>query len=113
MDIESGLELGKIPLTAGEASLPPPPPETKHRKNPEDDDYYLVPIPPWTAREIAITALATTTVVMSIIIVLLPFLNPLVLITGILGIIVPPYAALQEQKITDCKGRLSMNNKSL
>ena len=70
------------------------------------DDYYLVPIPPWTAREIAITALATATVIMSIIIVLLPFLNPLVLITGILGIIVPPYAALQEQKITDCKGRL-------
>ena len=70
------------------------------------DDYYLVPIPPWTAREIAITALATSTVVVSIIIVLLPFLNPLVLITGILGIIVPPYAALQEQKITDCKGRL-------
>ena len=70
------------------------------------DDYYLVPIPPWTAREIVITSLATSTVVVSIIIVLLPFLNPLVLITGILGIIVPPYAALQEQKITDCKGRL-------
>ncbi len=47
MDPESGIELGKVPLTQGEASLPPPPVSTKGRRNPEDDDEYLVPIPPW------------------------------------------------------------------
>ncbi len=103
MDIESGFELAKVPIHQGEASLLPPPGHLKHRSNPEDDDEYLIDIPPWTTREVFVAALATCAVTLSIIIVLLPFLNPFVMVTGILGIIIPPYSALQEQKITDCR----------
>lgn len=106
MDVEKGIELKETLVTKGEASFPEIGPRDRS-VNPEDDDVYLVPIPPWTFREIVVTFLATGAVVLSIIILLLPFLNPLVAITGIFGLIVPPYAALQEQKITDCKGAYS------
>ncbi len=103
MDVEKGIELKETLVTKGEASFSFS--DRRDRSvNPEDDDKYLAPIPPWTLKEIIVASLATIAVVLSIIILLLPFFNPLVAITGIFGLIVPPYAALQEQKITDCKG---------
>jgi hypothetical protein len=104
-EIKSEYEL--IDVSKGEASLPPPPVSTKpprRKGNPEDDDKYLVPIPPWTPREIIVACLASCSVVLGIVLVLIPFVNPLVFVTGIIGIVLPPYSALQEQKITDCKG---------
>jgi hypothetical protein len=105
MDIEASPQERELPLFSGEGSLPAPPVNTKgRRKNPEDDDIYLVPIPPWTTREIIIAVLATISAVIGIVLVLLPSFYPIVMITGLLGLTIPPYSALQEQKITDCKG---------
>jgi len=70
-------------------------------ENPEDDDVLLGDIPPWTLIEIAVTAVATLTVG-SAIGVLLISSNPLVIATGVLGLLIPPYSAFQEQKKTDC-----------
>ncbi len=110
MDIEKGakaIEMQEVLVTKGEASLPSPPPTPRDRsKNPEDDDKYLIPIPPWTIKEIFVASLAGIAVILSIVITLLPYMNPFVFVTGIFGLVVPPYAALQEQKITDCKGKL-------
>ena len=104
MDYENTFELVNLPLTQGEASLPPPPATKKVRRpNPEDDDVYLIPIPPWTAKEICIACIATVTVFGSIVTLLIS-INPFATAMGILGILIPPYSALQEQKITDCKG---------
>ncbi len=50
------------------------------------------------------TALAAVTVVLSIIALLIS-LNPFVTATAICGIILPPFSAYQEQKITDTKGK--------
>ena len=111
MDIEQGvkaIELNEVLVTKGEASLPSP---RDRSKKPEDDDKYLAPIPPWTIKEIIVASLATAAVILSIIILLIPYINPFVAITGIFGLIVPPYSALQEQKITDCKGELIQNGR--
>ena len=35
--------------------------------------------------------------------------NPIIYATAIAGIIIPPYSALQEQKITDCKALKETN----
>lgn len=104
MDSESAFELAPVPLLNGEASLPPPPVDTKNRKNPEDDDKYLIQIPPWTVREMIVTGLATIATIFSLVIIFIPFLNPFVFLTGLLGLFIAPYSALQEQKITDTKG---------
>jgi len=70
-------------------------------ENPEDDDVLLGDIPPWTPLEISVTALATLTVV-SAIGALLISSNPFVMGTGLLGLLIPPYSAFQEQKKTEC-----------
>lgn len=36
-------------------------------------------------------------------------INPIIYLTAIAGIIIPPYSALQEQKITDCKALKETN----
>lgn len=35
--------------------------------------------------------------------------NPIIYLTAIAGIIIPPYSALQEQKITDCRALKETN----
>ena len=56
MDIENGLEMGKVPLTNGFEDSP----EIKSIQSgsPEDDDVYLEELPPWTLKEIVIAVLA-------------------------------------------------------
>ena len=105
MDIEAA-EQGPVPLMSGEASFPPPAQvhSNERSSNPEDDDEYLTEIPPWTVRELIVAGLATCATILSIVIVFIPYLNPFVFITGILGIFIAPYSALQEQKITDTQG---------
>lgn len=63
MDLENGIQMGKIPLTEGVASLPSP---KSHKVmlghpdfDPEDDDEYLTKIPEWTFREMAIAGVAS------------------------------------------------------
>lgn len=111
MDTGYALELGPIPLISGEGSLPPPPPvhANNSKMNPEDDDKYLTRIPPWTVRELIVAGLATVATILSIVIILIPFLNPFVFVTGLLGIFIAPYSALQEQKITDTKAMQQTN----
>jgi len=76
--------------------------------NPEANDVVLQDIPSWTPLEIIVTGLAGATVVISIIALVLSS-NPFVLATGILGIIIPPYSAYQQQKITDVKAITETN----
>ena len=66
MDLESGIEMGKVPLTKSEADLPItkgvadfPELSTVHSGSPEDDDVYLEELPEWTAKEVVIVVMAT------------------------------------------------------
>jgi len=70
--------------------------------NPEDDDNLLEKIPTWTALEITITILAAVTLLVSIATILISP-SRVVLITGVIGFLVPPYSAFQEQKVTECE----------
>jgi len=72
-------------------------------KNPEDDDDLFEDIPDWTWLEITITGLAAVTVVASIGAVLIST-SRIVLVNGLVALLIPPYSAFQEQKITECKG---------
>ena len=72
-------------------------------QDPESNDDLLEDVPAWTLKEIAVSALASVTVVVSICCVFISK-NPLVIVTGVIGLLIPPYAAFQEQKITDIKG---------
>ena len=101
---------GKVPATmlSGEASLLPPPPvrtnNSNTTRNPEDDDEYLTEVPPWAIKELIVAGLGICATILSIVIILIPYLNPLVFITGILGVLIAPYSVFQEQKITDTQG---------
>ncbi len=115
----------KSPLTEGGASLP----DVDGYKNsvtsltskfdptkfedddydPESDDIYLKNIPNWTVREKIVATVAGGSVISASLALIVASLNPVVLITGVLGIIIPPYSALQEQKITDCKAMRETN----
>jgi hypothetical protein len=62
MDLENGIQMGKIPLTDGVSSLPSP---KSHKVmighpdfDPKDDDEYLKKLPEWTIREMAIAGVA-------------------------------------------------------
>jgi hypothetical protein len=62
MDLENGIQMGKVPLTEGASSLPSP---KSHKVmlghpdfDPEDDDEYLKKLPECTFREMAITGVA-------------------------------------------------------
>ena len=73
---------------------------------PEDDDRELKEIPDWTVREIVVTSLAGISSFLSLFSMFaLP--NPLVYLSSVMGIILPPYSAFMEQKITECEGRRS------
>lgn len=106
MDLESGIQMGKVPLTEGEADTVEV--NTVHTGSPEGDDVYLEELPPWTKKEIFVAVMATGSVTMSILAMLVSA-NPFTTVTGVLGLILPPYSALQEQKITDCKAMRESN----
>jgi len=69
--------------------------------NPEDDDVLLGDLPPWTLKEVSVTGLAAATVATSIGVLVITS-NPIAMAAGVIGLLVPPYTAFQEQKITDC-----------
>lgn len=69
--------------------------------DPEADDVLLGDVPPWTPIEISVSALAGVTVVTAIAALLISS-NPIVVATSVIGLLVPPYTAFQEQKKTDC-----------
>ena len=73
------------------------------KENPENDDEVLEDIPPWTPLEIVVSVLAALTVAVSIGLLLTSSALTLK-IAGMLGLLVPPYASFQEQKITDIEG---------
>lgn len=113
MDLENGIQMGKIPLTEGVSSLPSP---NSHKAmlghpdfDPEDDDVYLKKLPEWTYREMAISGVASVSVLTSMTALIIAGINPIIYITAIAGMIIPPYSALQEQKITDCKALKETN----
>jgi len=70
--------------------------------DPEANDVILGDIPPWTTSEIFVTAMATVTTATAMVSMAISA-NPFVLISGAVGVLVPPYVAFQQQKITDCK----------
>ena len=71
---------------------------------PEDDDKELQEIPHWTWREAVVATLAGSTSLLSLFsMITLP--NPLVYLSSVTGIILPPYSAFLEQKITECQGK--------
>jgi len=70
--------------------------------DPEANDVILGDIPPWTTSEIFVTAMATVTTATAMVTMAISA-NPFVLISGAVGVLVPPYVAFQQQKITDCK----------
>jgi len=74
-------------------------------EDPADDDEPLGDIPPWTALEIAITGLAVATMFASIGILVIES-SLISLFAGVVGLLVPPYSAFQEQKLTDCKAMM-------
>jgi len=76
--------------------------------NPVDNDETLDDIPPWSFAEIAISGLATVTVGVSIAAMVIAY-NPLVIIASVFGLLVPPFTALQEQKMTDIKAMEETN----
>lgn len=116
MEYSNSIQMGRIPLTQGEASLPDPASHKQQSLNyansmrdAESDDIYLKMIPPWTYRELFIAGTASTSVTFATLSLIIAYINPVVLVTSVLGIIVPPYSALQEQKITDCKAMRQTN----
>lgn len=119
MDIENNLEMSGYSLMGGVPSLPSPGTHNKkgwHKAmlarddfHPEDDDEYLKKIPEWTRGEIAITGLASGSVLTSTVALLIAVANPFIYVTAILGIVVPVYSAFQEKKITDCKAMRETN----
>lgn len=122
-----GVELASMnnPLTEDGASLPSPKGYkksvqslTRHMDptrydeedyDPESDDHYLKEIPAWTFREKVVAVVAGGSVISASLALIIASMNPVVLLTGVLGIIIPPYSALQEQKITDCKAMRETN----
>ena len=120
MDLESGIQMGKVPLTEGEADTVEV--NTVHTGSPEGDDVYLEELPPWTKKEIFVAVMATGSgellsfsfskrvftselliylypVTMSILAMLVSA-NPFTTVTGVLGLILPPYSALQGEPST-------------
>lgn len=78
-------------------------------ENPADDDEELTDIPPWTLLEISITGLAAVAMSMSIVILFIQS-NLFSLCAGVLGLLIPPYSAYQEQKLTDCKAMMETSD---
>jgi len=97
MDTETGQNESHYNELADEASTL----LIQENPNPEDDDNLLGDIPPWSPTEIAVTSVAGVTVAIAIGTLLLSS-NPIVLVIGILGLLIPPYTAFQEQKMRDC-----------
>lgn len=112
MDIESNVEMTTQPFLGGVASLPSPKSHAEQIRdpnfNPEDDDEYLEQLPEWTMAEIATAVGAVGSIITSSVALIFAGINPIIWVTAIAGIIIPPYSALQQQKITDCKGKISM-----
>lgn len=79
--------------------------------NPEDNDEYHDDIPHWTFAEIAISGLAAITVGVSIAAMVISY-NPFVTIACVFGLLVPPFTALQERKMTDIKA-MQENNETM
>ena len=102
--------------------------------NPEDDDEYLKKLPEWTMWELTVAGVASGSgkkpwyskiyfiiwpfcnlfsflpfnhiiVVTSVFALVIAGINPFIYAVAIAGILIPPYSAFQEQKITDCKGK--------
>jgi len=94
MDIEKGNSAKDASINEYSSLIP--------RENPEDDDDVLEDVPPWTLLEIAVSGFAAVTVATSIGALVITS-NLFVMITALFGVLVPPYAAFQEQKITDIK----------
>ena len=113
MDIESNVEMTTQPFLGGGgvASLPSPKSHAEQIRdpnfNPEDDDEYLEQLPEWTVAEIATAVGAVGSIITSSVALIFAGINPIIWVTAIAGIIIPPYSALQQQKITDCKGKIS------
>jgi len=115
MDIEAGIEMKSEPLfEQGVASLPSP--KTHHQEmlassnfNPEDDDEYLKKLPEWTMWELTVAGVASGSVVTSVFALVIAGINPFIYAVAIAGILIPPYSAFQEQKITDCKAMKETN----
>jgi small-conductance mechanosensitive channel len=82
-DIEAGITNEETPLV-----------------NPEDNDNKLEEIPEWTPLEIAISGTAVATAATSVA-AMVANGNPLTVASGTLGIVVPSYSAIQQQKITE------------
>jgi len=94
MDIEKGNSAKDAFINEYSSLIP--------RENPEDNDDVLTDVPPWTPLEIAVSGFAAVTVATSIGALVITS-NLFVMITALFGVLVPPYAAFQEQKITDIK----------
>uniref|UniRef100_A0A7S2S5B8 Uncharacterized protein n=1 Tax=Eucampia antarctica TaxID=49252 RepID=A0A7S2S5B8_9STRA len=90
-DIEAGIVNEETPLV-----------------NPEDDDQKLEAIPEWTPLEMAVTGGAVATAGVSVGAMFMDS-NPLVLVSGTLGIMVPSYSAVQQQKITETEALKETN----
>jgi len=82
--------------------------QSQFEDDPVNNDEYLDDIPPWTFTEIAVAGLAAVTVGVSIGAMAIAY-NPFVLAVGVFGLLVPPYTALQEQKMTDIKAMEETN----
>ena len=57
MDLESGIQMGKVPLNDDKSEKFEV--HTVHSGSPEDDDVYLEELPPLTKREIFVLVMAT------------------------------------------------------
>lgn len=101
MDVEPGQD---VKVHDGEAEAV----SDGYKDNPEANDVILEDIPPWTRLEMAVAGLAGVTVVISIVALVISS-NLFVLATGILGILIPPFSAYQQQKITDTKAMMETN----
>jgi len=102
MDVEQA-QNSPYMIHQGEGSL-----RANDEEDPEANDVYLEDIPPWTPLEIAVTGFAGITMIIAIITLAISA-NPLVLVTGILALLVPPFSAYQQQKITDIKAMQETN----
>lgn len=77
-----------------------------------DNATRLEDIPDWTIKEKVVTVLAGISAVFSVFSIILFLANPLVIMTGLFGILIPAYSSLQQQKITESEA-LKETNESL
>jgi len=90
-DIEAGITNEETPLV-----------------NPEDNDEKLEEIPEWTPLEIAVTGTAVATAATSAVAMIVNG-NPLTVASGTLGVVVPSYSAVQQQKLTETEALKQTN----